>query len=121
MKSFGRNEILAKQIMRELAAILLKKKTAEENIVISITDAELSRDLKYCKVFYSVLGDEQSRQVIDDYLKKHLREFRAELATRIRIKSVPELQFHYDDSIVRGQRIEELLDQIKKSDAETGN
>lgn len=121
MKSFGRKDLLAKQIMRELASIILKKKTAEDNIVISITDVELSRDLKYCKVYYSVLGDAQFRETIDDYLKKHLREFRADLAGRIRIKNVPELQFHYDDSIVRGQRIEELLNQIRKNDGEIGS
>lgn len=121
MKSFGRKDLLAKQIMRELGDIVLKKKSVTDNIVISITDAEITRDLRYCKVYYSVLGDEEAKKSAADYFQRHLKELREELAHRIRVKHVPELQFLYDVSIVRGQRIEELLNQIKRENEQKGN
>jgi len=113
MKGFARNDRLASQIKRELSEIIINDTELPSGMIISITDVELTKDLRYGKVFYSVLGDNSMREKASQYFEKQTKNLRMEIASQIRVKFIPELKYLYDNSIERGQRIAQLLAQIK--------
>jgi ribosome-binding factor A len=113
MKGFSRADRLSSQIKRELSEILLQISGIPTGIIITITDVELSKDLRFGKVFYSVLGGPDSKEKAQLFFTGHAKDMRMELSAKIRVKFIPELKYYFDNSIERGQRINELLDQIK--------
>lgn len=79
---------------------------------VSVTAVELSKDLSYCKVFVSILGDKQSQSVTLNALVAAQGFVRRQLAEKVNLRKVPEVVFHFDDSIERGSRINRLLREI---------
>jgi ribosome-binding factor A len=118
MKNFTRSERLGSQIKREIAEIMMGISGIPEGIIISITDVDLTKDLRTAKVYYSVLGNETAPDSADDFFKAHAKQLRMELASRIRVKFAPEVKFILDKTIEHGRRIEELLDIIKNEEQE---
>lgn len=116
MRDFSRRDRLSAQIGRELSEIISINTDLPDGMMISITEVELSRDLRVGKVFYSVIGGDNPRENAEKFLADQYKHIRMELARRLRVKFTPELQFKYDTSMERGQRISELLDRIKKDE-----
>ena len=85
--------------------------------LLSVTDVEVSPDLKYATVYVSILGDETARQHGMTALRGAAGLLRGELGRRKAFKSVPELTFKYDQAMERGSRVFELLEQVKREDA----
>ena len=80
---------------------------------ITITGAEVSRDLKYAKVFISVLGDDSARTDSLAALKSATGKIRGEFTRRAHLRVAPEIEFRLDEGIARGARIFELLHQVE--------
>jgi len=85
--------------------------------LLSITDVEVSQDYKHAVVYISVLGDEAARAHALAALKGASGLMRGELGRRKSFISVPELQFRYDESMDRGTRVVEVLQQLRHDDA----
>lgn len=119
MREFSRADRLSSQIARDLSEMLLNNASIPPNTIISITEVELSRDLRYGKVYYSAYGDDQAPARAENFFKKKYKQLRMELASKIRVRFVPELKFIFDPSMERGQRISELLDRIKKDEQQS--
>jgi ribosome-binding factor A len=83
---------------------------ARENALpsVSVSDVEVSRDLAHAKVFVTALQPERSVEAIKG-LKALAPEIRYQLAQAVKLRHVPELHFHYDESLDRGERIDQLL------------
>jgi ribosome-binding factor A len=77
---------------------------------VTVTAVETSPDLRHARVFVSVLGDEGVQQATLAGLASSHGVLQAEIADQLRLKRTPTLAFHYDDSIQRGMRISELLE-----------
>jgi ribosome-binding factor A len=75
---------------------------------VSVSDVEITRDMAHAKVFVTALQAERSNEAVKG-LKEHAREIRFKLAHMVKMRHVPELHFHYDDSVDRGERIDQLL------------
>jgi ribosome-binding factor A len=75
---------------------------------VSVSDVEISRDLAHAKVFVTALQQERSGEAVKA-LKELARELRYELGRAMKLRHVPELHFHYDDSVDKGERINNLL------------
>jgi ribosome-binding factor A len=97
-------------IKRELSGIVAREVTFEGSLV-SINHVDVSSDLKSAHVFVSVLGPESGESVMKK-LEEHRPAFQSELARRVTMKFTPHLLFHLDESIARGSRIVEILQQI---------
>lgn len=80
---------------------------------VTVTDAEISRDLRHAKVFVSVLGDEKARKQSLKALNSAVGLLRGEFARRAHLRVAPEIEFRFDEGIERGQRIFELLHSIE--------
>ena len=81
---------------------------------------EISKDLKYAKVYFSAFGNEEEVGKSKRFLTQRIGVFRGLLGDRLRMRQVPELRFILDKSADNVLRINELLDQIdlKKEDEE---
>ena len=84
---------------------------------LTITDVSVTADMRQAQAFISVMGDESERKASLDALNRASGFIRGELGRRLRMKIIPEVEFHMDASIEEGARIFELLQQIKKDES----
>lgn len=107
-KSFHRTDRVSAQLRRELGA-LVRDAVQEHGLPsVSVSDVEVTRDLAHAKVFVTALDPERAKEAMKG-LKTVAVEVRYRLARAINLRHVPELHFHYDDSVDRGERIDNLL------------
>ncbi len=107
-KSFNRTDRVSAQLRRDLGELVHAAVRDHGLPSSSVSDVEVTRDLAHAKIFVTVLDPARGAEAIAA-LKALARELRFELGRRVRMRSVPELHFHYDDSVDRGERIEALL------------
>ena len=107
-KSFHRTDRVSAQLRRELGAIVHSAVREHGLPSVSVSDVEISRDLAHAKVFVTALQQERSTEAVKA-LKDLARELRYELGRAMKLRHVPELHFHYDDSVDKGERINNLL------------
>ncbi len=110
--TYKRSERVSDQIKREIADILMRKIKDPRIGFVTVTDVELADDLRNAKVFVSMLGADPAPTLKG--LESASAFIRAELGRRLRLKSIPELLFRYDDSAKRGAHIMELLNEVEK-------
>ena len=105
------------EIQRELAALLRTVKDPRVHGLVSITHVDTTPDLRYAKVFVSVLNQQDGKEVIRG-LKSAGGYLRRELGRALSLRYTPELLFQEDDSIDKGTHILKLLNDIERK--ETG-
>jgi len=91
---------------------------------VTVTAVRTSSDLRHCRVYVSILGDEETRQAGLEGLRSAQGFLQRRVAQAVRMKYTPEVTFAYDDSVDRGMRITELLRDAEASAAaaeETGD
>ncbi len=115
-KSFQRTDRVSAQLRRDLGELVHAAVRDHALPSASVSDVEVTRDLAHAKVFVTALDATRSVEVVKA-LNGLARELRFELGRRVRLRTVPELHFHYDDSVDRGERIEALL----REDQDRGN
>ena len=108
-----RQERVQEQLVHELSDIIRKDLRDPRLGFLTLTGAEISRDLRHSKVFFSVLGDEQSKKDTLRALESATGLLRSTYAKRVKMRVAPEITFEYDDGIARGQRIFQLLDEVQ--------
>jgi ribosome-binding factor A len=86
--------------------------------LLSVTSVDVSQDLRYATVYVSVLGDDKVRRDMLKALGGASGLLRAELGRTKAFKSVPELQFRYDESIERGARLFSAIESALREDSE---
>jgi len=122
-KSFHRSDRVAAQLRRELGQLVHDAVRDHALPSVSVSDVEITRDLAHAKVFVTALQAERSTEAVKG-LKEHAKEIRYRLAHLMKMRHVPELHFHYDDSVDRGEKIDQLLratgSDIAPPDGETG-
>lgn len=104
------------EIQRELAAQLRNLKDPRVSGMVSITRVDTTSDLRYARVYVSVLDKEREQDVLKG-LKSASGFLRRELGRALRLRCTPELQFSGDDSIRHGAHILELLRREEEKDA----
>ena len=107
-KSFHRTDRVSAQLRRELGT-LVREAVQEHGLPsLSVSDVEVTRDMAHAKVFVTALQPERAAEAMKG-LKAVAHEVRFRLARAVKLRHVPELHFHYDDSVDRGERIDNLL------------
>lgn len=96
------------EIQRELAVLIPTVKDPRVRGMISVTAAEVTPDLKYAKIYISVLDKGDSEQVLKG-LKSAAGYLRRELGRSLSLRVTPELSFVRDDSMAKGAKILEML------------
>ncbi len=86
------------------------------DMMVTVTEVVTTSDLSSARVFVSVLGTPEEKKEVLAKLSGSAGFFRKELASRLFIRKVPEILFRADESIERGIRLIELLDQVATED-----
>jgi ribosome-binding factor A len=115
-KSFHRTDRVSAQLRRDLGLLVHQAVRNHGLPSVSVSDVEISRDLAHAKVFVTALLAEQAPVAVKA-LKELAPELRFQLGKAVRMRHVPELHFHYDDSVDRGERIDSLLRDSAPADA----
>ncbi|ETP73184.1 ribosome-binding factor A [Lachnospiraceae bacterium JC7] len=117
-KNSVKNTRINAEVMRELSVAIRNLKDPRISPMVSVTGAEVTPDLQYCKVYISVLGGEESLAKTMAGLKAASGFLRRELAQTVNLRHTPELQFVEDHSIEYGARMDALINKVAKEDAE---
>jgi ribosome-binding factor A len=109
-----RAERLQEFLRDELSQIILQELKDPRIGFVSITDVEVSEDLRHARVFVSVLGDEEAKEQTMAGLHSAQGFIRGEIARRMRTRYTPEIAFRLDQSIERGTRVVTLIRDVTK-------
>ena len=122
-QEFSRTERVADYLQQELAKLLLHSVRDPRAEFVNITAVDVSRDLRYAKVYYTKLGIESAEAATDvtKVLDKAAGFLRTEVAKGSSLRTVPKLTFKFDESVGRGRHMEDLLGRARASDALRGN
>lgn len=119
-KEYSRAQRVAQELKKEIAIILQREVKDPRIGMVTVSDVEISRDLAYAKVFVTFLFDQDQTAV--DRAMKGLQEasgyIRTLVGKAIRLRIVPELRFVYDNSLVEGMRMSNLVTQVVNQDNE---
>ncbi|MBD9534715.1 30S ribosome-binding factor RbfA [Stenotrophomonas sp. ATCM1_4] len=107
-KTFHRTDRVSAQIRRDLGTLVHAAVREHGLPSVSVSDVEVTRDMAHAKVFVTALMPERSAEAVKG-LRELSVELRMALARAMKLRHVPELHFHYDDSVDRGERIDNLL------------
>ena len=103
-------------VKRELSGIIAREINFE-GALVSINAVDVAPDLKSAQVFVSTLGVDNGKGVIDK-LEAHRAALQAALSRHVVLKYTPHLIFHLDESIKRGARVLEIMDDLSKRDGQ---
>jgi ribosome-binding factor A len=103
--------------IREILAEMLVKEVQDPRLLgISVTDVKVDRELAYADVFVSAVeGKERSKEVLEG-LERARGYLRAELASRVDLRVIPRLRFHWDPTPERADHIERVLAKMRSED-----
>ncbi|KRA74746.1 ribosome-binding factor A [Lysobacter sp. Root667] len=118
-KTFYRSDRVSAQLRRELGRIVHEAVREHSLPSVSVSDVEVTRDLAHAKVFVTALQAERSKEAVKA-LKELSPQIRFQLGKAMKLRHVPELHFHYDDSVDRGERIDNLLRDLPPQEPESG-
>ena len=106
-RSIRVNELVKREISQ-----VLHTDYKDESVAVTITEVWVAPDLRRAKIFYSVLGDAVAITNAKLFFSKNAKLLRYKISKNIVLKYLPKLRFCYDDSIKRGNRVIELLDDL---------
>ena len=109
-----RSSRVGEQMKKELSDIIGRKIKDPRIGFVTVTDVQVTGDLQQAKVYISVLGDEKQKEETLKGLTKAKGFIRSEIGSRIRLRKTPDLIFEFDESIDYGNKIENLLSQLKE-------
>ncbi len=122
---FSRSRRVGELIQRELATLLTREVKDPRLALISITAVDVTRDMGLAKVFYTVINADEDalafsehKKQVQQALKKASGFLRYELGHRIKLRIVPNLEFRYDESVVHGAQLTQLIDAAIADDNE---
>ena len=120
-QEYSRTQRVADQIQRELASLIQREVKYPRVGMATVSAVEVSRDLSHAKVFVTIFnGSEDEQEIIESVkaLNSASGFLRSQLGQRMKLRIVPTLRFHYDDSLSRGNYLSNLIDQARASDPE---
>jgi len=110
-----KSERISDALIKEISYILNYDVKNKDIKFVTITDVKVTNDLSFAKVYFTVLDSSRIKETLNA-LTSASGFIRHELRDRVDIRQIPELEFIYDESIEYGERIESILEQIKKDE-----
>lgn len=124
-RDFSRSQRVSQEMQKEIAIILQREVKDPRIGMATVSGVEISRDLAYAKVFVTFLnlsgGEKSEEEMVEDgltALNEVMGFIRSLLGKAMRLRIVPELTFAYDNSLVEGMRMSNLVSNVVKNDEE---
>lgn len=117
-REFKRADRVAQELQKEIAVILQREVKDPRIGMVTVSDVEVTRDLAYAKVFVTFLFD-NDQQYIDQAMKgleKAAPYIRTLVGKAMRLRIVPELRFVYDNTLIEGMRMSNLVSNVVRED-----
>ncbi|MEI6756427.1 MAG: 30S ribosome-binding factor RbfA [Chlorobium sp.] len=116
-----RTEKVASLLQQELGAIL-QKELPRSGPIITVVEVKVTADLGIARIYVSIIGTPKEQAEAIALLKEETKSIRKILSARIRhhFRRIPELEFHEDRLYERANRIEQLLNEVRKGSVENG-
>lgn len=113
-KNDNRLNRINEELKKEISQIIsFELKNPDATGLISVTKVKITPDLKYAKVYVSMLNSKSKEKTIEA-LKKSAGYIRSEIAKRVNLRITPELVFEEDDSMEYGEKIDRILKDLNK-------
>lgn len=101
--------------MKRLISVIISRELRDKAItLVTVTDVRVPKDLSVATIYYTVMGQDQKREAVNKALNKASGFIKSEIAKRMKIRRVPNLEFEYDKSLDYGNKIDDLLRKIKE-------
>lgn len=122
-RDFKRTDRIADQIQRDLASLIQREIKDPRLGMVTINHIKVAKDLGYADVYITVfpLGGKDEAEALKETLKvlKNAAGFlRTELSRGIKLRVMPELRFHYDESVERGRHLTSLIERARRLEDE---
>lgn len=117
-KEYSRTQRVADQMQRELA-LLIQREVRDPRVgMITVTAAEVSRDLAHAKIFITLMGEASDDDIALNLaaLKDAAGFLRVQLGRVMKLRSIPQLHFFYDESVRRGVHLSSLIERAVAED-----
>jgi ribosome-binding factor A len=111
---------LESMIKAKVASVLVRDMSDPRLGLVTVTRVELDRELTLCKVFWSVLGGEKERRVNERVLRHAGGWVRREIADILHTRTVPRVQFVFDERIAGAVRVDQILKGLREERAARG-
>ncbi|EIG23808.1 30S ribosome-binding factor RbfA [Haemophilus paraphrohaemolyticus] len=117
-REFKRSDRVAQELKKEVAVILQREVKDPRIGMVTVSDVEVSRDLAYAKIFVTFLFDNDQDAIVQGMkgLEKASPYIRSLVGKAMRLRIVPELRFIYDESLVEGMRMSNLVSNVIRED-----
>ncbi|WAJ22916.1 30S ribosome-binding factor RbfA [Lacrimispora xylanolytica] len=114
-KNSIKNTRINMEVQRELSQIIrLEIKDPRIHPMTTVIAVEVTPDLKFCKAYISILGDEEAGKATIEGLRSAEGYIRRELARRVNLRNTPEIKFILDQSIEYGVNMSRLIEEVTK-------
>lgn len=114
-----RRQIQVGDEIKQIVSVLLQRELKDPRIgFVTVTGVQVTQDLKYARIHVSVMGSPDEQRATMDALTSARGFIRREIASRMDIRFVPEIQFRLDKGVEYSDQIARLLNELKESDAE---
>ncbi|WP_150305080.1 30S ribosome-binding factor RbfA [Pseudomonas saliphila] len=117
-KEYSRTQRVADQMQRELAQLIHRDVRDPRIGMVTLTAVEVSRDLAHAKVYLTLMGEATEEEIAQNLsaLKDAAGFLRVQLGRSMKLRSVPQLHFHYDESVRRGVHLSSLIERAVEED-----
>lgn len=119
-REFKRTDRVGSQMQRDLAELVRDELGDRRLGMVTIHEVRVVRDFSYAKVYFTAMGTELDHRDLQRTLNEAAPFLRHELGQRMRMRTLPQLHFVYDDSIERGERLSALIERAVEEDREHG-
>ena len=113
-RPFKRSDRVADKVKIAISEILLKNISITNNGLITITKVNMSRDLRYAKIFFSHIGTGLKSEELEKLINSNKSKIRYHMGNNLETQYVPQINFEFDKKYAKTKRIEELLGKVNK-------
>ncbi|MFH0806852.1 MAG: 30S ribosome-binding factor RbfA [Elusimicrobiota bacterium] len=113
-QQYKRADRLGKLIQREISRIVTEEIRDPRLGFVTIAGVELTDDLSFAKVFYSVLGDKKEKELSTRILTNATKYVRRRVGEEVIMRKVPEIRFVFDETVEKASKVYEILNVIER-------
>lgn len=119
-KDYSRTQRIGDQMQRELAQLIRREIKDPRVGLVTITAVDVSRDVGHAKIFITVMGKDSAQDIAQNLrvLNDAAGFLRMQLGRAMQLRNVPQLHFHYDESVMRGAHLSALIDRAVAEDSQ---
>ncbi|MBH3429909.1 30S ribosome-binding factor RbfA [Pseudomonas alkylphenolica] len=119
-KEYSRTQRIGDQMQRELAQLIRREVKDPRVGLVTITAVDVSRDVGHAKVYITVMGQDSAEDIKQSLkvLNAAAGFLRMQLGKEMKLRSVPQLHFHYDESVTRGAHLSALIERAVAEDSQ---